>query len=145
MNQQKVFLAPFYMLAATFIGLGDAFYLAYEQYLNLIPSCALGGCEIVLTSVYAKFMGLPLSYYGLVFYGYMACLAVLLIIEPQSRALRLAALAYTGIAFALSLVFIFYIQLMLIHALCLYCALSMLTTGALFGLSVWHFRATRGI
>ncbi len=142
---EKVYLSPFYMIAATLIALGDVMYLAYYQYLNLVPSCAIGGCEIVLSSVYSKFLGVPLSYIGLVFYGYMLCLAVLLVIEPTSRALRLAALTYTGIGFMLSLFFIFYIQLTLIHALCLYCALSAVSTLVLFSLSVWHFRATRGM
>jgi uncharacterized membrane protein len=143
--QPKVYLAPFYLLAATLIGLGDVFYLAYYQYLNLIPSCAIGGCEIVLSSVYSKFMGVPLSYIGLVYYGYMLCLVVLLAIEPTSRVLRLAALTYTGLGFLLSLYFIFYIQLTVIGALCLYCALSALTTFVLFSLALWHFRATRPI
>ncbi len=139
----KIYLAPYYLVAATFIGLGDVFYLAYYQYLNIIPSCAISGCEIVLSSIYSKFMGVPLSYLGLVYYGYMLCLSVLLAYEPESRALRLGALIYTGIGFLLSLYFIFYIQLSVIHALCLYCAISALTTLALFGLSLWHFRKTK--
>ena len=143
--QEKVLLSPFYIIAATLVGLGDVLYLAYYQYLNIVPSCALGGCEIVLSSVYSKFLGVPLSYIGLVFYGYMLCLAILLMIDPHSRALRWAALLYTGFAFALSLFFIFYIQLTLIHALCMYCALSAITTFVLFSLSGWHYRATRSI
>ncbi len=144
-TQEKIYLAPFYVIAATFIGLGDVLYLAYYQYLNLVPSCAIGGCEIVLSSMYSKFMGVPLSYIGLVYYGYMLCLAALLAFEPESRALRLAALAYSGIGFMLSLYFILYIQLSVIHALCLYCAVSALTTATLFSLSVWHFRSTQSI
>ena len=139
---QKVYLAPFYMISVALIGLGDVFYLAYYQYLNLIPSCAIGGCEVVLSSVYSKFMGVPLSYIGIVYYGYMLCLVSLLAFEPESRALRLAALLYTSLGFLLSLIFIFYIQLGLIHALCLYCAISAMTSVILFSLSVWHFKAT---
>ncbi len=139
----KIFLAPFYLISATLIGLGDVLYLSYYQYLNIIPSCAIGGCEKVLSSVYSKFMGVPLSYLGIVYYGYMLCLVALLAYEPESRGLRLATLLYTGFGFVLSLVFIFYIQLTLIQALCIYCALSAVTTFALFSLSTWHFRATR--
>ncbi len=139
----QIYLAPFYLLAAALIGLGDVLYLSYYQYLNIIPSCAVGGCEVVLSSVYSKFLGVPLSYLGLVYYVYMLCLAVLLAVEPESRALRLATLLYTGVGFVLSAIFIFYIQLTLIGALCLYCAISATVAAALFGLAVWHYRATR--
>jgi len=141
-TQDKLFLAPYVLIAAAFVGLGDTLYLSYFQYLNLIPACAIGGCEIVLTSEYSKFFGVPLSYIGLVYYAYMLCLAVLLAIDPKSIALRLGALAYTALGFGLSLYFIFYIQLTLIEALCEYCAISAVTTAILFGAAVWHFRSS---
>jgi uncharacterized membrane protein len=139
----KVFLTPFLLIAVTLIGLGDVLYLAYYQYLNLIPSCALGGCEVVLSSVYSKFFGVPLSYFGLVYYGYALCLFVLLAAEPRSRALRLAALGYTGAGAILSAVFIFYIQIGLIGAVCMYCAVSATVAATLFALSIWHFTVTK--
>jgi uncharacterized membrane protein len=136
-------LTPYWLLALAMIGLGDTFYLSYFQFHNLIPSCAIGGCAVVLTSSYSKFLGVPLSYIGLVFYAYLFCLAILMTIEPQSRALRFGALVYTGIGLALSLVFEFYIQLGLIHALCMYCAISATTTLLAFGVAVWHWRTTK--
>ncbi len=134
-------LAPYLLLALAMIGLGDTFYLSYFQYLNLIPSCAIGGCETVLTSEYSKFFGVPWSYIGLVYYAYMFCLAVLLCIEPRSKALRLGALAYTGVGVAYSVWAIFYIQLSVIGALCQFCLISGVTTLALFAVSVWHWRS----
>jgi len=139
----KVFLAPFLLIAVTFIGLGDVAYLAYYQYLNLIPSCALGGCEVVLASAYSKFLGVPLSYIGLVYYVYALCLWVLLAAEPRSRALRLAALGYSGVGAVLSAVFVFYIQLGIIGALCMFCAISAAVAGVLFALSIVHFIQTK--
>lgn len=139
---QKPLLQPFYLLALAMIGLGDVLYLSYYQYLNLIPSCAVGGCEIVLTSAYSKFFGVPLSYIGIVFYGYLFCLAILLMIEPRSKALRLGALLYTLVGFVLSVIFIFYIQLTLIGALCVYCAISAATSAFAFIVALWHWRAS---
>ncbi|MDE2071635.1 MAG: vitamin K epoxide reductase family protein [Patescibacteria group bacterium] len=139
---QKNLITPSILLALALIGLGDTLYLAYFQYLNLIPTCAISGCEQVLTSVYSKFFGVPWSYIGLVYYVYALALGVLLTIEPRSRALRLAALAYFGTGVLYSCWAIFYIQLGLIHALCQYCALSALTTLALFITSLWHWRAS---
>ncbi len=141
--ENKLSLAPYLLLALAMVGLGDTLYLSYFQYLNLIPTCAIGGCETVLTSVHSKFFGVPWSYIGMVYYAYMFCLAVLLCVEPRSKALRLGALAYTGIGFVYSLWAIFYIQLSVIGALCQFCAISAFTTLCLFAVSVWHWRATR--
>ncbi len=143
MTMDKPLLTPYLLLAAAFIGLGDTLYLSYFQYLNLIPTCAIGGCEVVLTSVYSKFLGVPWSYIGLVYYAYMLCLAVLLAIDPKSPALRLGAVAYTGIGVLYSIYAIFYVQLTLIGALCQFCAISAITTAILFGIALWHFGSTK--
>jgi uncharacterized membrane protein len=138
-------LTPYVLLALAMVGLGDTLYLSYFQYLNLVPGCAIGGCEEVLTSVYSKFMGVPLSYIGLVYYAYLFCLSILMTIEPNSRALALGALAYTAIGFVRSVLFIFYIQLTLIGALCFYCAISAGIATLAFGVSVWHWRISRRV
>ncbi len=140
MSNDRLPLGPYILLALAMIGLGDTLFLSYYQYLNLIPSCAIGGCEIVLTSAYSKFFGVPLSYIGLVYYAYLFCLSVLLIIEPRSWALRMGALVYTGIGLALSIVFEGYIQAVLIGAICMYCMISATTTLLAFGTSLWHWR-----
>lgn len=138
--EQKIPIAPYLLLALAMVGLGDTLYLSYFQYLNLIPSCAIGGCEVVLTSVHSKFFGVPWSYIGLVYYAYLFCLAVLLAIEPRSRALCLAALAYTGVGVVYSAWAVFYIQLTVIGALCQYCAISALVTLLAFCVASWHFK-----
>ncbi len=133
-------LAPFILLSLALIGLGDALYLSYFQYLNLIPTCAIGGCEQVLTSEYSKFFGVPWSYIGLVYYGYMLCLSVLLAIDPTSKGLKFGALVYTGFGVLYSTWAIFYIQLSLIHALCQFCAISAATTLLMFITATWHWK-----
>lgn len=140
--QEKLPLAPYILLALAMVGLGDTLYLSYFQYMNLIPTCAIGGCEVVLTSVHSKFFGVPWSYIGMVFYSYMFCLAVLLCIEPRSKALRLGALVYTGAGFLYSAWAIFYVQLTVIGALCQFCAISALTAFLLFVVTAWHWRTT---
>ena len=135
-------LTPYILLALALVGLGDTLYLAYFQYLNLVPSCAIGGCEVVLTSAQSKFFGVPWSYIGLVYYAYMFCLAVLLCIEPRSWALRFGTLVYTGVGVLYSIYAIFYVQLSVLHALCQYCAISALVTLFLFATALWHQRAS---
>ena len=141
--QEKVSLAPYFLIALALAGLGDTFYLSYYQYLNLIPSCAIGGCETVLASIYSRFFGVPLSYIGLVYYAYMLGLAILLAIEPRSKALRLGALMYAVVGLGYSLYFEFYIQAYLIGALCLYCGISALITLLLFLTAAYHYRSAR--
>ncbi len=136
----KPALAPFILLALALVGLGDTFYLSYFQYMNLIPSCAIGGCETVLVSVHSKFLGIPWSYIGLVYYAYMFCLSILLMIDPHSKGLKLGALVYTGIGVLYSSWAIFYIQLTVIGALCQFCAISALATLGLFITSVMYYR-----
>jgi uncharacterized membrane protein len=136
-------IGPFVIISLSLIGIGDTLYLSYFQYLNLIPTCAIGGCEQVLTSVYSKFFGVPWSYIGLVYYMYLLFLAILLTVEPNSKALRLGMLAYSGFGFLYSLWAIFYIQITLIGAICQFCAISAAVTTLVFLVSIWHWRASR--
>ncbi len=140
--QPKVLLTPFWLIAATLIGLGDTLFLSYYQHLGITPGCAIGGCEIVLSSVYSKFMDVPLSYIGLVFYLYMLALAIVLAYDPFGKGTRFAILAYTSIGLLLSIGFEA-TQIFVIHAICLYCALSAFTTLVLFALAILHWRSSR--
>lgn len=139
---QKVLLTPFWIIAATFIGLGDSLFIAYYQHLGLTPGCAIGGCEIVLNSVYSKFLGVPLSYYGLVFYVYMLALAIIVAYDPFGKGTRFSLLAYTTIGLLMSIGFES-LQVFVIHAICMYCAISAATTLLLFILAARHWRSTR--
>lgn len=134
-------LTSYLLIALALVGLGDTLYLSYFQYHNLLPTCQLGGCESVLTSVYSKFFGIPWSYIGLVYYTYLLGLATLLAIDPYSRGLRLGALLYTGIGVGYSLWAIVYIQLSVIGALCEYCAISAIVTAGAFGVALRHYRS----
>ena len=139
---KKVILTPFWIIAATFVDIGDTLYLAYYHLLGITPGCLIKGCEIVLNSPYAKIADVPLAYLGVVFYVYMFSLAVLLAIDPHSRGLRLGLVLYTGIGLLCSLVFES-IQVFVIGAICQYCLISAITTLALFGLALWHWTITR--
>lgn len=142
--QQKPLLAPFYIIAATFVGIADTLYLSYNHFLNLIPSCAIGGCEVVLShpSAVLYSLNVPLAYLGLIYYAYMLCLAVLLAWEPRSKALRFALLGYAAVGVLCSLAFELY-QFFVIGALCLYCGISAATTLVLFILAIWHWKSSK--
>jgi len=142
---EKVLLQPFYLLAAALVGLGDTLYLSYYHWLNITPTCAIGGCEIVLQSKYSMIggtYGIPFAYVGLFFYLYFIALAVLLMIDPYSKALRIGLLGYATVGLLSSVGFELF-QVFVIHAICMYCAISAAVTLALFGVALWHWRATR--
>jgi uncharacterized membrane protein len=133
-------LTPFWLIAASFIGIADTLYLSWNYLMGTMPSCSIiEGCAIVLTSPYAKIFGVPLAYLGLVFYIYMLGVAILLAIDPHSRGLRLGALMYSAIGVVCSGIFV-YLWIFLIHALCMYCVISAITTVIIFGITLWHYR-----
>ncbi|MGC9602735.1 MAG: vitamin K epoxide reductase family protein [Minisyncoccia bacterium] len=138
----KVLLAPFWLIAAAFIGLGDTLYLSYYHLLDIIPTCAIGGCETVLSSSYATPFGVPFAYIGLFYYVCMLVLATFLAIKPLSLCFRLYVLAYAAIGLFCSICFELF-QYFVIGTLCLYCGISAITTLALFAIAIWHWRATR--
>jgi uncharacterized membrane protein len=53
----------------------------------------IDGCNIVAASPYARIFGMPLGYFGLVYYLYTFGIVALLALDPFSRGLRLGALA----------------------------------------------------
>jgi uncharacterized membrane protein len=139
---EKVLLTPFWLIAATFIGIGDTLFLSYYHLLGIIPTCAIGGCEIVLSSPYTTPFGMPFAYLGLFYYMYMLGLGILLAIDPASKGLRFGALAYTAIGLLCSICFELF-QYFVIGALCMYCGISAITTLLLFIIAVWHWRISK--
>jgi len=137
-------LGPFYLIALALIGIADTLYLSYNEFMDTAPSCLLQGCDVVLAHPLSEFLGIPLSYWGLVFYVYMLGLVILLALEPHSKTLKGAVLAYTGVGLLSSAVFV-YIQGFIIGAFCQYCVLSAIITVGLFAVALWHMKSRRSI
>jgi len=141
--QDKPVATPYWLIAATFVGLGDTLFLSYNHLLGIVPGCSIiRGCEVVLTSKYSMVFGVPFAYLGLIFYAYMLGLGIMLAIDPRSLGLRVGALIYTAIGLLCSIGFES-LQIFVIGAICQYCLLSAITTLALFSIAVWHFRLTK--
>jgi uncharacterized membrane protein len=143
---KKVFYAPYVMLALALMGIMVAFYDAYSIYNGQPLWCPppINGCNEVANSPYARIFNLPVGYYGVVYYLYMFCLAALLAFDPFSHGLRFAALAYAALGVCFSIYFM-YLQIAFIHAFCIYCLASAVTTLLLFIAALSHFRATRAL
>lgn len=143
---KKVFYAPYVMLALALMGIMVAFYDAYSIYNGQPLWCPppINGCNEVANSPYARIFNLPVGYYGVVYYLYMFGLAALLAFYPFSHGLRFAALAYAALGVCFSIYFM-YLQIAFIHAFCIYCLASAVTTLLLFIAALSHFRATRAL
>jgi uncharacterized membrane protein len=141
---KQVTRVPYFLLVLALIGIAVGFYDSYSIYNHQPLWCPppIDGCNIVAESPYARIFGLPLGYFGLVYYAYMFGLAALLAFDPFSRGLRLGTLLYAAVGIALSICFM-YIQFTYIRAFCIYCLISAVTTLLFFIAAVWHFGATR--
>lgn len=99
--------------------------------------CGVGDCERVQTSRYADFLGLPVAFYGVA--GYAAIFAVSLAgLQPRYLASRgptrlVAALATIGVLFS---VYLTYLELFVIHAICWWCVASAVIITAIWVVSL---------
>lgn len=99
-------------------GAGIAAYLTYTHYRGVAPVCTTGGCEIVLSSEYAKVAGLPVAVLGLA--GYVALFGTALVRSVEAAAVGVA-IAFGGLGFA---AYLLYVQLAVLDAVCIWCVTS---------------------
>jgi uncharacterized membrane protein len=126
------------------IGIIDAPYDSYAIYTDQLLWCPppIDGCNTVASSPYARIFGVPLGYFGVLYYVCRYGLAAQLAFSPSSRGLRLGALLYAAAGVCFSSYFM-YVQFTFIHAFCIYCLISAVLTLFLLIVALWHFRATR--
>ena len=124
------------------VGLLVALYLWFYK-LGLIGTlqCGTGSCEYVQTSRYAELLGMPVAFYGVA--GY-AVLFVVGLAGVQRRfvtdarfSVLLAGLSSVGLAFTLYLT---YIELFVLRAVCRWCVVSAVIITAIWALSIWGVR-----
>jgi uncharacterized membrane protein len=86
-------------------------------------TCQIGSCERVNTSPWAMFMGFPVAAWGLGTYVVLFILAMAGIqgIAPRLTAWGLVLLSGWGVAFSAWLT---YLELFVIHAICMWCVIS---------------------
>ncbi len=132
------------ILICASIGFLDASYLSIEHLLGTLGgdgsvNCIVGSsgsCNIVLQSIYAKVLGIPLSYLGLLYY---TTILIIVITLHKKRDIRLWHLLQGIIAFGfLTSLYLVYLQLFILYTICPYCMLSAAMSTIMFGAVVWH-------
>lgn len=141
-NQVKAGTYKWLVIALIVIGiLGfiDASYLAAKHYAGVPIGCSLiSGCETVTTSQYATVFNIPLALIGFVYYLVISTLLFVYLEARSSKVLRWLVVISAG-GFATSL-YLIYLQLFVIEAICVYCFGSAFMSTILFIGSLWLAR-----
>ena len=137
------------MLAAliALVGLFVALYLTlYKVGVIGELACSIGSCEAVQTSRWSTFLGLPVAAWGLAFYASVLAIALTGLMEryEDSRPLALGMLALTawGALFSLWLT---YVELFVIRAICQWCVISAVLAVGLTVVSYLDWRELRAL
>ncbi len=124
------------------IGLGFASYLTYLDYSHAeAVFCQIGsGCDTVRNSEYATLLSVPVALWGVL--GYIAIIGVTL--SPLQKRLRqtlLVAMTFAGFVFS---VYLTYLEVFVIKAICPYCVVSAGIMTTLFVLLVLQRPVVQG-
>jgi len=101
-------------------GLAIAGYLLGVRLLGEAPACGIvQGCETVAASEYATMFGLPVALYGV---GFSVVLAAACLAWWRRSDRRALYVAYgLGLAGILVVLYLTYLELFVIHAVCIWC------------------------
>ena len=104
-------------------------------------TCTVGSCETVNTSQWSTLLGQPVALWGLGFYVATLCVTIAGVQErdADSRGLSqlLVAMSGTGVLFSAWLT---YLELFVIHAICMWCVISAIIVSLIFIVSVMDLR-----
>jgi uncharacterized membrane protein len=129
-------------LIFTILGFGDSIYLTYIKVSNNQAACiqGIGDCWTVNTSKYSEIFGIPVALLGAFVY---ALLGIILIFGKKKDYLSNAALmAIFGISFTGTIysIYLTYIEIAVIRALCPFCVVSLVLMTGIFILSINRLR-----
>lgn len=122
-------------LALGFLGFIDTSYLTVSHYTGSELSCTLtGGCGEVTGSEYSTIFGVPLALLGLLYYlGIVILTKLYWDLKKHSFLNLIRLMTVSGFVFSLYLV---YLQIYVIEAICQYCMLSAISSTLLFIVSL---------
>ena len=118
-------------LALAVGGIAVSAYLTLVHYRDDLLVCTVGGCHTVQKSPYAELAGVPVALLGLAMFVAIALLGILRLARPElGERITLATfgLALAGTIFT---IYLTYLELFVIDAICQWCVLTALLTWAL--------------
>jgi uncharacterized membrane protein len=132
-------LEPFWAgsLALSVLGALDAFYLSWVKISHTQIFCGgSGNCERVNTSVYSELLNIPISYFGMAAYVFLVIVLILemrKLIRKDLSILIIFGTCLIGVLYSLYLTFI---EIWVIKAICPYCLISAIIMILLFAFAV---------
>lgn len=113
-------------------GLGIAVYLFAVRVLGESPACGpVKGCETVAASEYATLVGIPVALFGVVFSMVLVAACLIWWRRADRRALYTAY--GLGLAGIIAVLYLTYLELVVIEAICVWCVTYALTILAGWG------------
>lgn len=125
------------------IGLAIAGYLTYTHYNEADLVCAVGGCETVQTSRYSTIGPVPVALLGVGLFASIIALALLRLLRFALVGAESASLIAWGMLLAGILYYLYltYVEVFILNAICQWCVLSSIAAAVIFGLeSVYLYR-----
>jgi uncharacterized membrane protein len=105
---------------------------SYMRHSELL--CLNQGCEIVRNSVYSSIYGVPVPLYGLI--GMAVILIITILQTVQFKKERIYVLAIVSTLGFISVGWLTYAELFLIHALCMWCVIEAVLMTVIFVISI---------
>jgi uncharacterized membrane protein len=129
------------IIIIAFLGLSDAIYLLIIKLSSNKALCVpgLGDCWSVNNSIYSEWNGIPISVFGM-----LADLSIILLLTLLNRVSFLKnfshifVLGISLIGFIFS-IYLTYLQIAVIKAICPFCIISAITMTTVFVLSIFYF------
>jgi uncharacterized membrane protein len=108
------------LAAVGLIGIAISIYLTWTKLAGVLPICGpSGGCETVEQSDYSSVAGIPVAAFGIL---YSATVVLLALWWARTRDPRAGYAAYAlGLAGVVVEAYLVYLELFVIHAICLWC------------------------
>lgn len=108
-------------------------------------SCTIGSCETVNTSRWATFLGLPVAAWGL---GAYAALFALSLAGTSDRFAASRTISWLLVAIAgwsvLFSAWLTYLELFVIHAICIWCVTSAVLLVGILAVSLFDLKGAKG-
>ena len=107
-------------------------------------SCSIGSCETVNTSKWSRFLGLPVAAWGLLFYLDVFLIALVGTFGRfENEAIISLVLVVESAIGVLFSAWLTYLELAVIHAICIWCVASAVVVLAILAVSIADYREIR--
>ena len=119
-------------------GMGISGYLTYGYLVNTSIGCPFNAnCDLVQASSYAYMWGIPVPLLGFLMYAYLTFLSILLFRgKPEWENILSLGIYGVSLAGVIFTVYLYYLELFVLHAFCSWCIVSSIVIVCIFILSL---------